>query len=1235
MNKRGILLIVVILLAVLLQFVSADVIERGANWDKFNSSGETFNLKIYNEIINYLNGSDYSPINTTIGSSSYSNFVYELQTPFYKIYFRNNSNTDSNTDQPVRFEKDGYFLVYDISEGQMQWRAQPGFPARTDTLGVGYSSNSLDSYIIVNNNIGLYPGAFSNTNVTYGLTSSMLKENFILSGLPSFKDYLYLEYTGRLYFNKTLKICANSQCYVPSGSEDDFNTTGKIEFKDDDNITHFYLTEPIVKDSNGSYTNAIYFVKGSNAQMGFDLRINKSFLETAAFPVYIDPSIKIDTGSNGGGDAYVDKSTPNRNYGESEDLKVQRVAWQRTYLKFNISSIPNNQVIDNATLCLYLYNDQADQNISINHVYDNSWCEGDGGTDGSPACEITWNNQPCGIEEESLNSSLCNTTGESKIVTNSGLDNTWQCKVVTNMVDRDYNSGNKSTSIVLWTVDSGSADIFYSKEYSDSSLWPYLNITYHLADAIAPNLAIISPLNQSYNTDLILVNISASDANLASVWWYNGSANLTYTSLIFYNFPQGSNTLIAYANDTIGNLNSTSITFYVDSLPPVINLIIPEAKTYGYNVSIPLNFSISDASGISSCWYNLNNGENITIAGCQNSTFNVSDGSYTLYLYANDSLGNSAEKNVSFSVLTTAPAINLIFPKLNYLNYQQIYFNYSISGVSVSYCELWGNWTGVWHLNQTNSMITQENNFFILNLTEGNYNWGIVCNDSQNRFSNVNSSFSIDTSSPMISITEPNSAGTYYINQDINLNFIASDFNTDSCWYNLTKLTGATWTLYGEAKNLINCSKNIVSIGIFDIGSYQIYLSANDSANNQNYTNSSFSVSTSGTNPPVNPPSGGGGGGGGSFFNATSQAKIEISGLSDINMKSGESKTLTISVKNSGNKFLNNCKLKGEDITSREVKGISSGEIAEFIFSISSPNEDKTEIISIECDETKISQAFKIFLIKELIELKIEKIEQSGKKLNFIYALNNFADKQDVSVEYLLLDEQGNKVLEGKDSFSAEKGEIKKTGELNLPSDLVGEYVLQIRISSQVGIASAQEYVLIGKSFGIVGRVLFTPSGGRAVSIVVIIILALAISIVIIKRIIKKPVKEDRYGYVKVKLGRKASALFSEQDYSTNSSQENSFFSGLKKSFNGFINNAVRRKRGVMVIDNIIVEHLKKHTAGKDLRGKWIHVNRHFKSNLINKQLQNLNNITANTNSKQQDNIKLISQSFKSYDKIR
>ena len=244
-------------------------------------------------------------------------------------------------------------------------------------------------------------------------------------------------------------------------------------------------------------------------------------------------------------DAYVDGGIANKNKGINTDLKIQRNPYQRTYIKFNISAVPETQIINDSQLCLYLYNDQGSQTINVNHVYVHDWNEGsEDGTDVSGqnyTTNITWNNQPCGVDFDNLDN--CNLTTEDSIIDDGTLDGTWQCWNVTNMVSSEYYLGDENVSMVLYTEDFGNPNLFHSKEYTtDTSLRPYLNITYSSA---GPSILIISPR---------------------------------------------------------------------------------ESENFNYNTSLALDFAITNSSRLDTCWYNLNNGENITILNCENTTFDIGDG---------------------------------------------------------------------------------------------------------------------------------------------------------------------------------------------------------------------------------------------------------------------------------------------------------------------------------------------------------------------------------------------------------------------------------------------------------------------------------------------------------------------------------------------------------------------------------------------------------------------------------
>ena len=90
---------------------------------------------------------------------------------------------------------------------------------------------------------------------------------------------------------------------------------------------------------------------------------------------------------------------------------------------------------------------------------------------------MTWNNQPCGTNFD--DGTDCNLTAESNVITDGNDDNTWQCWNVIYMTDKDYTQSNTNVTVALRTAGAGNPDSYYSGDYSNASLIPYLNISYN------------------------------------------------------------------------------------------------------------------------------------------------------------------------------------------------------------------------------------------------------------------------------------------------------------------------------------------------------------------------------------------------------------------------------------------------------------------------------------------------------------------------------------------------------------------------------------------------------------------------------------------------------------------------------------------------------------------------------------------------------------------------------------
>lgn len=545
------------------------------------------------------------------------------------------------------------------------------------------------------------------------------------------------------------------------------------------------------------------------------------------------------------------------------------------------------------------------------------------------------------------------------------------------------------------------------------------------------------------------------------------------------------------------NYSSASLTRWLnitlDEVAPEINLVSPQdGASYGENTGLPLEFSVLDVH-LDSCWYNLNNGVNVTIANCENMTFNAGvDGSYTFYLYANDSLGNTGVKTSTFSILVGSPTIILNSPIGIYLNSPDVEFRYLPTDLDLESCELWGNFDGEFKLNQTEiSPINNAENIFDLRLLDGIYKWNIKCNDSIGHSAfNGNKTFYVDTIAPIVSISEPRGTKTSRI--DIPIKFSIIDASPSTCWYNVKYTTGQE--VWGNTS--INCSET--NFGVSTNGDYILTFYVKDFANNINFVNSSFSVDTS--IPPVTPPSGGdsgsSGGGGSSFINISS--KLSVSKLGEILARGGDKKTLSLSVKNTGKNFLNNCRLiiKGDLspwIYSTQTQGIAPGENFNFVFDLNVPEGIKSgeysSKLEVNCDEESNTQDLIVNIPASSDLIKIDSIFQEKNNINISYTFDNAKIAgESAIVEIWIVSEDGVEIKRISDSFSINlEGPIKRNIVLELPSNLAGIFSIYLALSSELD-NFERESIVLGSPSG-TGFAILDGTRGKIISYIIFVII--------------------------------------------------------------------------------------------------------------------------------------------------
>ena len=131
-------------------------------------------------------------------------------------------------------------------------------------------------------------------------------------------------------------------------------------------------------------------------------------------------------------------------------------------------------------------------------------------------------------------------------------------------------------------------------------------------DTTAPSIAVSSPVNgTNYGSTNITItfNVTDSQGGITTVWWNNGTANVTlyngsavsgfnYTNTTIIN--AGNRTITIYANDSYNQLTTTTVNFLVaqirfNSTSPSSPVTIPEptSQTFSYVLDNPANQTVT------------------------------------------------------------------------------------------------------------------------------------------------------------------------------------------------------------------------------------------------------------------------------------------------------------------------------------------------------------------------------------------------------------------------------------------------------------------------------------------------------------------------------------------------------------------------------------------------------------------------------------------------------------------
>ncbi|VVB78210.1 Uncharacterised protein [uncultured archaeon] len=227
---------------------------------------------------------------------------------------------------------------------------------------------------------------------------------------------------------------------------------------------------------------------------------------------------------------------------------------------------------------------------------------------------------------------------------------------------------------------------------------------------------------------------------------------------------------------------------------------------------------------------------------------------------------------------------------------------------------------------------------------------------------------------------------------------------------------------------------------------------------------------------------------------------VDMQQIGKIIAYGGDKKTISISVKNYEDLFLNNCRLvaKGEIaqwIYSSDDLGIAPGESVDFDFNLNVPDgtSEKEYVgeLELRCDEKSYSQELSVNIAKGLRTIKVSEVSQEKFGLNISYSFDNtdFIGEY-AEVKIWISDSNGNEIKNKSDVFLINKnGLINRNVLVSLPENLEGMYYIYLAISPDFDNYSKQSIIL--KSAPITGNAVFDQPGNKLIGYAIFLLIIL------------------------------------------------------------------------------------------------------------------------------------------------
>ena len=329
-------------------------------------------------------------------------------------------------------------------------------------------------------------------------------------------------------------------------------------------------------------------------------------------------------------DAELRSGTNKKNYGTSEEIDIDKND-RNSIFEFNLSSLPANSTLSSAAMRLFITDATQDDKTAAIDVYrlTREWAEGTG--DGQKTNDgATWkyynNNDNWDNSGGDYDVFIWATTG----VTN---ESNWYSWDITHLVKSWYNGTYTNYGLLILTE-------------SNSTLVEHTtaNIIWNTDDASN------STVNYGLTTSLGTLTTNSTSVTSHNIGLANLQDNLTtyYYQVMSCNSASLCVESSVYSFTTLQNITEPEPN--IDITAPDVTITSPENITFETPL-ININYIVSDDVQLDSCWYALDNEENVTSESCSNwGNVTMSESQHELHIYAADNSSNIGSDSILFII---------------------------------------------------------------------------------------------------------------------------------------------------------------------------------------------------------------------------------------------------------------------------------------------------------------------------------------------------------------------------------------------------------------------------------------------------------------------------------------------------------------------------------------------------------------------------------------------------------